>query len=92
MLKVVHTNVTQHSIIPNPPMYCFGGQNVCVEIGKVKKVDKFYWHDTDNDFYIPVLYFELEDGTRVSVDYATDEERDEALKTFQKSCVMKVVK
>lgn len=92
MLEIVKSNVVQHAVKPIPPMYCFGGYNVAIEIDKIKTIDVKYYESYKTGTLTPILHFELESGAVITVDYETIEEAEKAKKSFQKHCIMKVTK
>lgn len=93
MLRIINNNkdVISMSIKPIPRMYCFGGINMSIEMDKIKKVEKLFWYGNDNNESIPILMITLRDGTKVSVDFEREEEAEEALKTYKKNLLFKIV-
>ena len=75
-----------------PEMFCFFGSNTSVEISKIKELERLYWYGNDNDISIPVLMITLQDGTKVSVDFDTPEEVEEAIKSYKKHIKFKIIK
>lgn len=87
-MKLVTNNIKKMPVTPT--MYCFGGYNICIEMGKIKTVEQLYWYGNNNDETIPVLMFTLKDGTKISVDYETVEEAKEALKYYKREFIKSV--
>lgn len=89
--KIDENNIIDLPIKAVPRMYCFGGINMSIEMDKIKKVEKLFWYGNDNDESIPILMITLQDGTKVSVDFESEEEAEEALKTYKKNLLFKIV-
>jgi hypothetical protein len=83
---------TEFPIKQIPEMFCFFGSNTSVEISKIKELERLYWYGNDNDVSIPVLMITLQDGTKVSVDFDTPEEVEEAIKSYKKHIKFKIIK
>ena len=77
---------------PVPDMFCFGGNNVAIEVSKIKSVENLYYEDYASQRYIPILYIELSDGTRITIDFDTTEEVEEAIRQYKKHCIFNRVK
>ena len=75
-----------------PEMFCFAGNNTSIETSKIKEMKCLYWYGNDNDISIPVLMITLQDGTKVSVDFDTPEEVEEAIKSYKKHINFKIIK
>lgn len=87
-MELVTNNIKKMPITPT--MYCFGGHNICIEMGKIKTVEQLYWYGNNNDETIPVLMFTLKDGTKITADYETGEEAKEALKYYKRMFIKSV--
>ncbi|MBR5304932.1 MAG: hypothetical protein IKU37_08930 [Candidatus Gastranaerophilales bacterium] len=75
-----------------PEMFCFAGNNTSIETSKIKEMECLYWYGNDNDLSIPVLMITLQDGTKVSADFDSKEEVEEAIKAYKKHINFRVVK
>lgn len=75
-----------------PEMFCFAGNNTSIETSKIKEMERLYWYGNDNDISIPVLMITLQDGAKVSVDFDTPEEVEEAIKSYKKHIKFKIIK
>lgn len=51
-MELVTNNIKKMPITPT--MYCFGGHNISIEMGKIKTVEQLYWYGNDGES-IPVL-------------------------------------
>ena len=89
--KIDENNIIDLPIKAVPRMYCFGGINMSIEMDKIKKVEKLFWYGNDNNEIIPILMITLQDGTKVSVDFESEEEAEEALKIYKKNLLFKIV-
>lgn len=88
MLKVVkNNNINKFPIIEMPPLFAFGGYNPCIQIDRIKKLTQSYWFG-NNGTQIPVVIVELTDGTKLSIDYVSEEEANSAIKEFRKECII----
>jgi hypothetical protein len=75
-----------------PEMFCFAGNNTSIETSKIKEMECLYWYGNDNDLSIPVLMITLQDGTKVSADFDSKEEVEEAIKAYKKHINFRVIK
>ena len=83
-LKLVESNLEKIPVEIVPEMYCFGGHNVAIEPSKIKTIDVKYYEDNETRERIPLLLFEMVDGTKLTIDYETVYDARMALKNFQK--------
>lgn len=92
MLRVIKNDkdVIKFPVQNIPRMYCFGGVNMSVEMDKIKSVEKLYWYGNEDDENIPILMITLQDGTKVSVDFESEEEAEESLKIYKKQ-MLKII-
>jgi hypothetical protein len=86
-MKLVTNNIKKMPITPT--MYCFGGHNICIEMGKIKTVEQLYWYSNDGES-IPVLMFTLKDGTKITADYESELDAKEALKYYKREFIKSV--
>ena len=75
-----------------PEMFCFAGNNTSIETSKIKEMECLYWYGNNNDLSIPVLMITLQDGTKVSADFDSKEEVEEAIKAYKKHINFRVIK
>ena len=83
---------TEFPIKQIPEMFCFAGNNTSIETSKIKEMECLYWCGNDNDLSVPVLMITLQDGTKVSADFNSKEEVEEAIKSYKKHIKFKVIK
>lgn len=83
-MRLIKNNIVEHSVIPNPPLYCFGGFNASIEISKIKTVEQRYWYGNDDNLSIPVLVVRLIDDTFITIDFDSPDDAQEALKEFMR--------
>lgn len=86
-MKIVKTNIKSMPIKKQPPMWCFGGCNISVDIEKIDTIEQLYWYGNDDDECIPILMITLKDGTKISADFDSAEEAKESLKCYKKRII-----
>ena len=78
-------NTTSIPIRKVKELYFFGGHNLCISTENIKTVECLIWDSYEENKYIPVLLFTLNDGTQLSIDFDSIEEAEEVLKEYKKT-------
>lgn len=86
-MELVTNNIKQFPIKNFPPMWCFGGCNISIEKEKIDTIEQLYWYGNDNNESIPILMISLKDGTKISIDFDSEEDAEESLKYYKKGII-----
>lgn len=91
-MNLVKNNIKQFPTKKIPPMWCFGGCNISVDIEKIDTIEQLYYYGNDDDECIPILMITLKDGTKISADFDSAEEAKESLKYYKRWIIKPIQK
>ena len=89
MRLITNSTFELYPNIKTEPMYVFNSTAVAIEKHKIKNIEASFWRYNNESECIPIALITLEDGTKMSLDFRTEEERDKGIKTYLKNCKIK---